>query len=194
MSTGPLLLLLCIGGFGGFALWIALTRQPVPCRGILASSMLAAGIALGAVGWWSSGSLERETLFEVIAEGTLGLSVGAPAPERRFVFDVEHAGTEHTLHVYPEIPAPSVRWARGEATVRVRVLAPDGTALVADERVHSARARGLQWHSERYPFVPTVAGPHTLVLVVLTAEIPAVHARIVDPLGDYEGRRAPGYR
>jgi len=28
---------------------------------------------------------------------------------------------------------------------------------------------------------------------MLTAEIPAVHARIVDPLGTYTGRRAPGY-
>jgi len=193
MSSGLVIALVSVAVSGAFAVWIARIRQPVPARGAMAGLMLASGVALGLFAWWSEMRISGETLFEVVAEGTLGLSVGAPAPERRFVFEVEHALTEHTLHVYPEIPAPALRWSSGDVTVRVRVLAPDGTALVDDERVHAARARGLQWRSERYPFTPSQNGAHTLVLVVLTAEIPAVHARIVDPLGTFRGRRAPGY-
>ena len=193
MSSGLVVLLVSVAVSGAFALWIARTRQPVPHRAATAGAVFAFGLALGAFGWWSSERLRRETLFEVLAEGTLGLRVGEPAPERRYVFDVEHPEVEHTLDVYPEIPGPAFRRASGDVTVRVRVLAPDGTALVHDERVHEARARSLQWRSERYPFVPTAVGPHTLVLVMLTAEIPALHARIVDPLGTSSGRRAPGY-
>lgn len=193
MSTGLVLALVSVAVSGAFALWIARTRQRVPNRGAVAVSVLAFGVALGGFGWWSDRRLGRETLFEVVAEGTLGLAVGEPAPERRFVFEVEHAQVEHTLHVYPEIPGPALRRASGDVTVRVRVLAPDGATLVDDERVHAPQVRSLQWRSERYPFTPAQNGAHTLVLVVLTTEIPAVHARIVDPLGTFEGRRAPGY-
>jgi hypothetical protein len=193
MNTGLVLALVSVGVSGAFALWIARTRQPVPARGLVVGLMLAFGICLGAFGWWSSERLRRETLFEVVAEGTLGLAVGDPAPERRFVFDVVHARTEHTLSVWPEIPGPSVRYARGEVTVGVRVLDPDGATLVADERVHAAHSRSLQWRSERYSFRPDRSGPHTLVLVMRTAEIPALHARIVDPMGVAHGRRPAGF-
>jgi hypothetical protein len=110
---------------------------------------------------WSDARLRSQALFEVTAEGTLGLAIGDSARERRFVFvfDVVQPKSELMLDVYPEIPGPSMRRARGDVTVAVQVIDSDVTPLVADERVHTGRVRGLQWGSQRDPFTPRRTGP-----------------------------------
>lgn len=45
---------------------------------------------------------------------------------------------------------------------------------------------------EYLAFTPTAAGPHTLTLRLLTADIPAIHVRIAEPLKT-DGQRMPGY-
>ena len=193
MSTGVWIAAGTLFGFGGFAFWIATTRQRVKGRAWKAALLLSIGTAMAVFAYWSDASLRRETLFEIVAEGSIGAVPGTPAVERHFSFEVIHPGVEHRLVVYPEYPAPTARRGSFDAEVRVRVL--DGSALVLldGQGVHEPYARQRYWNDQRYTFVPTSKGRHTLVLIPITSDIPAVHARIVDPLGVPDDRRASGY-
>ncbi|MEZ6015936.1 MAG: hypothetical protein R3F49_12530 [Planctomycetota bacterium] len=193
MHAGTWIGLVALATSGAFAAWIGWTTRPVRARRVKVALLCAAGALMAAWASFTDDNLRAETLFEVVAEGNLGLAPGTPAPEHVQRFVVLHPGVVHKLTVYPEYPPPTAKRARFDAEVRVQVLDQDGVALVDASHVHTHSRYRRDWDSVRYEFTPTREGEHTLVLAPLTAGIPAVHARIVDPLGVPNGRRAPGW-
>ena len=193
MSSGAWFAILILLASCGLALVVATTRHRVRHRQGKALALLGAGALLAWFAWWGDARIRRETLFEVVTQGSLGAAVGAPAPEHRVEFTVLHPGVEHRLIVYPEYPPPTTQRPSFVAEVAVRLLAGDGTPLVEGTHQHEPRPGKRYWDDASYPFVPTRTGRHTLLLRPLTAGIPALHVRIVDPSGVPDGRRAAGY-
>jgi ABC-type transport system substrate-binding protein len=193
MNAGAWFAILILLASCGLAWFVATTRQRVRHRQGKALAMLGAGALLAWFAWWGDARIRRETLFEVVTQGSLDAAVGAPAPEHRVEFTVLHPGIEHRLIVYPEYPPPTTQRPSFLAEVAVRLLDSAGTTLVDGSGKHEPRAGKRYWDDAVYPFVPTRTGRHTLLLRPLTVGIPAVHVRIVDPSGVPDGRRAAGY-
>jgi hypothetical protein len=193
MSTGALLASLILLATLGFAAFAATTRHRVRHRRRKVLAVLGVGALLAFFAWWGDARTRHETLFEVVTQGSLGATIGTPAPEHRVEFDVLHPGVEHRLIVYPEFPPPTTQRPSFPAEIAVRLVDSAGTTLVDGTGKHEPRAGKRYWDDAVYPFVPTRTGPHTLLLRPLTVGIPAVHVRIVDPSGVPDGRRAEGY-
>ena len=193
MSAGAWFAILILLASCGLALFVATTRHRVRHRQGKALAMLGTGALLAWFAWWGDARIRHETLFEIVTQGSLGATIGAPAPEHRVEFDVLHAGVEHRLIVYPEYPPPTTQRPSFLAEVAVRLLDSDGATLVDGTGKHEPRPGKRYWADEVYPFVPTRTGRHTLLLRPLTVGIPALHVRIVDPSGVPDGKRAEGY-
>jgi hypothetical protein len=148
--------------------------------------------ALLGVGGYSLPNGEEETLFEVVAEGSPGARAGDPAPVREFDVLVEHPGVEHTMTVDLPRESPGGSFHSGE--LHVRLDDPAGRPL-AEQYGHlgvDCHSRGCDRDSLGLVFTPATAGPHRLVLTVLTPDVPLVHVHIGDP-EKTDGVRAPGY-
>jgi hypothetical protein len=191
---GMTMLALGVALFGGFLGWL-LARHKPETRGWGAGWVCA---VLGMLaGYWiyaSDQQMRRETLFEVMAQGSEGVQVGQPAPLRQLEFNVKHPGVGHTLMVSPssyKVAAPA-----GDVEISFRLLDPQGRELLQDQRTYEVRAGGRgrkgDWQAAYFPFTPEQAGPHTLELVLLTVGIPQVHVRVVDP-ENTDGERIPGF-
>lgn len=147
-------------------------------------------------GWFiysTDQQLRGQTLFEVMAEGSVGIVAGSPAPTRHLEFTVEHPGIEHTLMVSPS----SFRAAdpTGDAELSFQLNNPDGTRILGETRKYAVRSsgrRGADWEASYHPFVPATAGRYSLDLVILTVDVPQVHVRVADP-AKTDGTRVPGF-
>lgn len=161
----------------------------------VAASLFAGGGILA--GWWvysTDQQQRRETLYEVMTEGSEGLTIGQKAPVLNLEFEVEHPGVGHTLMVSPSAhnaPAPT-----GNAELSFELKDPEGRVLVKDQRVYGVRGatKGSRadWGAAYFDFLPTRPGKHTLVLTILTVGVPHVHVRVVDP-ENTDGVRIPGF-
>ncbi len=160
--------------------------------------VVAVFVVMGFLAYWIDSGQARTTLFEVLAEGSEGVTPGVDAaPLREFDVLIEHPGVEHTLNVNPTFgPGLGVREAEYPVEVGFQLATPTGQLLVDEQAVPfavdcSGRGR-CGWDSESRTFVPTSTGPHRLTLVIITVDVPYVKVRIEDP-GKTAGRRAPGY-
>jgi hypothetical protein len=139
-------------------------------------------------------STARTTLFEIDAEGSLGVPVGAQAPVRQFDLRVEHPGVEHTLFVSPTL-GDTGGDPEGVVELHVWLAAPDGRVLV-DEALQLApecrRTSGCGWEDWTARFTPATAQVHLLAVTVVSVDVPAVHVLVTDP-EKTDGERAPGY-
>lgn len=154
--------------------------------------MALAGVLLAGYAFYSDYGLRRTTLFEVMAAGSEGIAVGAPAPVREYSFRVEHPGVEHELMVAPN--PRSGRSAHGAVELHIVLESAAGETLIDTHHLferHLRRNR-YRWAPLHARFVPTVAGMHWLSLTLLTVDIPEVHIRVADP-EKTDGRRIPGY-
>lgn len=177
-------------GLGGL-----MVRGQRDIKAWIAASLFAGGGILG--GWWiysNDQQMRRETLFEVMAEGSEGVRAGDSAPVRRLEFTVEHSGVGHTLMVSPssyDAASPS-----GNAELSFQLTDPEGHVLVKDQRVYGVRGASkgsrADWEAAYFDFLPTRAGKHTLELTLLTVDIPHIHVRVVDP-ENTDGVRIPGF-
>ena len=138
--------------------------------------------------------MERTTLYEVVAEGSVGVKVGATAPVRNLHFNVEHPGTEHDLMVSPT--SKLFQTPRFSVDVSFSLHGPAGEALIPKrtERFHvqGNGAHKRDWEAKHFDFTPVAAGSHTLQVVPITVGIPGIHIRVEDPL-KRDGKRAAGY-
>ena len=153
---------------------------------------------LGAVMGYGAYAIDNRvavtTLFEVMADGSVGLASGTSAPVRKFLFSVEHAGIEHDLLVAPvsktfESPTSAVN-------VSISLHGPTGEPLIPQrmERfdVVSGSRRKTDWEGRTFNFTPHAAGSHTLRVIPITAGIPGIHVRVEDP-AKRDGKRIAGY-
>lgn len=187
------LLSLCVTLFGIGLGWLVARQSPGPKAKVLGWAFAGLGILAG---WWiysTDQQMRRETLFEVMAEGSQGAKVGAPAPVRTLEFTVEHPGVGHTLMVSPSSYGAS---ATGDAELSFRLLDPQGEEVVADQRVYpvlsGTRGSKADWVAAYFPFTPGQTGKYTLLLTILTVDVPRVHVRVADP-ENTDGVRIPGY-
>lgn len=192
MTLGMWLALLAVGLCGGFAWWIWSLRGRVAGAAWKAAMVFSFGVLMGTWAWWNDSGLSGETLFEAVAEGSVGARAGASAPERHFSFEVQHPGVEHSLTIYPEYPAPTVMIPSANVLVRVLLRDPQGKGLIDHTHEHTPYGRKRYWTDKRHAFVPAERGKYTLMVVPLTVNIPAVHVRVVDPQLK-TGKRAAGY-
>jgi hypothetical protein len=199
VSTG--VLLLCTGIGCGVVL-AALAAYGIVREGtarrlrkwVTPLGVLLFGVLVGAGALWIDGGAARTTLFEVDAEGSLGVRPTDPAaPVRVFDLPVEHAGVEHELLVDP-ITVDALDEAEHPVALHVRLDDPQGRPLV-DEQLRFDEAcdrSGCGWRGWTADFTPSTAEVHRLTMVVLTVDVPAVHVRVQDP-EKTDGVRAPGY-
>jgi hypothetical protein len=134
VSTSVLLLLVGAGCGAGFAALAAYgqVRRGGRLRDVgwgLPTGLLAAGTLFGALMYGIDSGVARVTLFEVDAEGSLGMPIGAPAPVREYDVLVEHPGITHELFVSPTL---GDTWGDPEGAVElhVRLVDPAGGVLV----------------------------------------------------------------
>ena len=160
--------------------------------------VVARFVVMGFGAYWIDRGQSRTTLFEVLAEGSEGVTPGVDAaPLREFDVLIEHPGVEHTLNVDPTFgPGPGVREAEYPVEVGFQLATPTGQLLIDEQVVLfdvdcSGRGR-CGWDSWSGTFVPTSTGPHRLTVVVITVDVPYVKVRVEDP-EKTDGRRAPGY-
>jgi hypothetical protein len=138
--------------------------------------------------------IARTTLFEVDAQGSLGVQIGAPAPVREYEVVVEHPGVEHELLVSPTF---GDTWddPEGAVELHVQLVDPVGRTLVDQPLLlepECRRTSGCAWQAWTAPFTPTSAAAQRLEVTVLTVDVPAVHLLVTDP-EKTDGERAPGY-
>lgn len=176
-------------GFG----WLVM-RNKADRRATVSGSCLVI-LGLGG-GWFIYGNDQQrrgETLFEAMAEGSVGVVAGAPAPVRQLQFVVEHPNVQHTLMVAPS--AFRAAEPTGDAELSFQLKSPDGTTVIEAQRVYAVRRPSRSragWEATYHPFIPTAAGTYTLVLVLLTVDVPHVHVRVEDP-EKTNGKRIPGW-
>lgn len=199
MSTSVLLLLVglaCGVGFAALAVYGQL-RGGTRWRDVgwgLPAGIVVVGALFGAGAYWLDSATARTTLFEVDAEGSLGVAVGAPAPVREFDVLVEHAGVEHELFVSPTL---GDTWDEPENPVELHVLLADpaGRVLVDQPLLLEPECRqssGCGWDDWTTAFTPAAPGAHLLAVTVVSVDVPAVHVLVTDP-EKTDGARAPGY-
>ena len=174
----------------------AITSNPVMVRKTrrVALVLPVLGVVMGYGAFAISNRVTVATLYEVMAEGSVGLAPGAPAPVRRFLFSVEHPGVEHDLLVAPT--SKTFQTPTSAVDVSFSLHGPAGEALVPErtERftVLSGSRRKTDWEGKTFHFTPRAAGSHTLRVIPITAGIPGIHVRIADPL-KRDGKRMAGY-
>ncbi|WP_433290198.1 hypothetical protein ACQPZQ_42940 [Pseudonocardia sp. CA-142604] len=198
MSTSIVLLLVGVGCGAGFAALAVYGQVSGGTRlrnvgWAVPAGILVVGSLLGVGAYWLDSSIARTTLFEVDADGSTGVAVGAPAPVREFDIHVEHPGVEHTLFVNP-INDDSGTDPSASVELHVRLTDPAGGVL-ADQPLLlelECRPAGCGWQDWTTPFTPTTAAPHRLSVTVRTVDVPAVHLLVTDP-EKTDGERAPGY-
>ena len=204
MTTSPLLGFLTFGTLAlfGWLAWAlsykhpALTGNPVMVRRARRAGVLLPmlGVVMGYGAFALDDRVAAATLFEVMAEGSVGLAPGTPAPARRFDFNVAHPGVEHDLLVAPvskmfETPTSAVdisislEGAAGERLIPERI---ERFSIVGGSR------RKTDWEGKTFRFTPRGAGPHTVRVIPMTVGIPGIHIRVGDPLKQ-DGQRIPGY-
>lgn len=182
--------------FGGLAVYGQL-RGGGSIRGLrwwIPLGVLAFGVAAGLGAYWIDHGEARTTLFEVDAEGSLGVKVTDPAaPVRQFDLPVEHPGVEHELLIDPITGDPAAD-ARNSVQLYVRLDDPAGRPLIDQELLFDAECdrNRCGWRSWTAHFTPQTAEVYRLTVVVLTIDIPKVHVRVEDP-EKTDGARAPGY-
>jgi hypothetical protein len=199
VSTSVLLLLVCLACGVGFAALAVYGQVRGGARLHTVSWGVPAGIVVfcalfGAGAYAIDHGVARTTLFEVDAEGSLGVAVGAPAPVREFEVLVEHPGVEHELFVSPTL-GDTGGDPEGVVELHVWLAAPDGRVLVDQSLQLSPECRrtsGCGWEDWTAPFTPTTAAPHLLAVTVVSTDVPAVHVLVTDPEKS-DGERAPGY-
>lgn len=158
------------------------------------AGILVAGALLGAGAYWLDSSIASTTLFEVDADGSMGIAVGAPAPVREYDVLVEHPGVEHELFVSPTTGDSGTD---PDFAVELHVLLTDpaGEVMVDQPLLlqpECTRSAGCGWEDWTARFTPAAAAPHRLSVTVLTVDVPAVHVLVTDP-EKTDGERAPGY-
>jgi hypothetical protein len=180
---------LCGCGLG----WLMVRGNPDRRAWILGCTFAGLGLLAG---WWiysTDQRQRRETLYEVMAEGSVGIPVGVQAPVRRLEFLVKHPQVEHTLMIKPSsyrAGSPS-----GSAELSFRLLDPEGQTLIEDKRVYAVRSGGrsaADWEGAYFPFRPAKTGQHVLEVTILTVGIPHLHIRVADP-ANTDGVRIPGF-
>jgi hypothetical protein len=136
----------------------------VPARALVATTLLALGVAAaGGIGY-SALTLDRT----LVAANDLEL---AGSGLHVLAFEVRQAGRPHRLHL---IPKRATRLASGPVTVRGKIMAPDGHVLTTIEHrfeVHEeagvdALDRRRVWREHTVTFVPSRAGPLQLRFTV----------------------------
>jgi hypothetical protein len=199
VSTSVLLLVVVIGCGAGFAA-LAVYAQARGTGGLrdvtwsvpLAILLVCALFGVGA--YWLDSGIARATLFEVDAEGSLGVRAGAAAPVREYEVLVEHPGVEHELFVSPTLGGSGGE-ADGAVELHVQLVDPAGRVLVDQPLLLAPECRrtsGCGWQDWSAPFTPTTAAAHRLAVTVVTVDVPAVHLLVTDP-EKTDGERAPGY-
>ena len=171
--------------------WLVMRGKPDRRATVSGACLVLLGVGGG---WFIHGTDQQrrgETLFEVMAEGSMGVVAGAPAPVRQLQFVVEHPDAEHTLMVAPSAfraPEPT-----GDAELSFQLRSPDGITVVEETRAYAVRRPSrsrASWEASYHPFVPTSEGTYTLTVVLLTADVPHVHIRVEDP-EKTDGKRIP---
>ncbi len=179
----------------GFAMGFLMYRH----RGGMAGILSALAFALGGVvaGWFiytTDRDMRAHTLFEVLGEGSLGAVVGEEAPRHTYEFTIEHPGVEHSLMVAPTATPTNI--PGGPVELQFSLTDESGQVVVEDRGTYrlegGGRQRRTQWEARHFPFTPPRVERYRLEVVILTAEIPAVHLRVEDPLKT-DGHRIPGY-
>lgn len=150
------------------------------------------GLVMGYLYITSSNQLAAVTLYEVMAEGSLGLAPDSRAPGQTLSFNVEHPGVEHELLV-----DPTSRVIPGFAVdISFSLHGPTGETLIAERTEHFKPERRpnrrVYWEGKTVRFTPTVAGSHTIRVTPITLGIPGIHIRVADPL-KRDGKRLAGY-
>jgi hypothetical protein len=199
VSTSALLLVVLIGCGAGFAA-LAVYAQARGTRGLrdvtwsVPVAILVVCGLFGAGAYWLDSGVGRTTLFEVDAEGSLGVPAGAAAPVREYEVLVEHPGVEHELFVSPTLGGSGGE-ADGAVELHVQLVDPAGRVLVDQPLLlepECRRTSGCGWQDWTAPFTPTTAAAHRLAVTVVTVDVPAVHVLVTDP-EKTDGERAPGY-
>jgi hypothetical protein len=198
VTTSVLLLLVGVGcgaGFAALAVYGQVRGGRLRDVGWgLPAGILAGGALFGALMYGIDSGVARVTLFEVDAEGSLGVPIGAPAPVREYDVPVEHPGVAHELFVSPTL---GDTWGDPEGAVElhVRLADPAGRVLVDQPLLlepECRRSSGCGWQDWTASFTPVTAAVHRLSVTVITSGVPAVHLLVTDP-EETDGERAPGY-
>jgi hypothetical protein len=173
--------------------WLTVRGNPLVRAKLIGAGFAAMGLGGGWFIYSTDQQLRGETLYEVMAEGSMGAAVNAPAPVRQLEFVVEHPGVEHTLMISPS----SYRAAdpTGAAELSFELKDPDGNRVLGEKRVYEVRSSGRSssdWDASYHRFVPSKSGTYVLELVILTVDVPQVHIRVADP-EKTDGQRIPGF-
>lgn len=146
--------------------------------------------------WWAfetDAAMRRQTLFEVMADGSSGGQPGTDAPVRDLRFSVEHAGIAHDLLIAPV--REGLGSVEGPVEIQVALRGPDGRSLIEETHRFETRSRNrsaTEWDAWYTSFTPAATGEHRLTLTLLHVGIPKVHVHVSDPLKT-DGQRIPGY-
>jgi hypothetical protein len=161
--------------------------------------LMAIGVAFWGLCGWGFAALnadnDRTTLFEVVAEGSEGVPLDAPAaPVREFDIPIEHAGVEHALLVDPVVRFDLTGTAEYPVELLVRLDDPTGRTLMEEWLYFDLECRrsNCGWEGWYWYFTPATAQPHRLSVAVVTVGVPLVHIHVDDP-EKTDGVRAPGY-
>lgn len=170
--------------FGALTVW-AQAQGPGGMREVrwkMPVAFVVFGVAFGSLAYLLDSGVAQTTLFEVDADGGVGV--------QEFQVAVEHPGVEHSLLVAPRLD--------GDATAPVEMtvfVASGNTPLVSQPLVLdvecSSRSVYCGWQSWTGRFAP---GPGTLTVrvEVHSPQIDVLHLRVEDP-DKTDGVRAPGY-
>lgn len=174
----------------------AITGNPVMVRRTRRVALLlpVLGVMMGYGAFAINNRVTVATLYEVMAEGSVGLAPGTPAPVRSFRFDVEHPGVEHDLLVAPV--SETLHTPKSAVDVSISLHGPTGEPIVPERTERFTvigRSRSKpDWEGKNFHFTPRAAGSHTLRIIPMTVGIPGIHVRVADP-SKRDGKRMAGY-
>lgn len=157
--------------------------------------LLLFGAGLGYYAFSVDNQMRVTTLYESMIEGGKWENPTTPGPTRTISFTVEHPGVAHELFLAPT--SELFEQPKGDAEAVLSLRGPQGEAVIPEKTERFAvREATLKeradWYSRTLSFTPTVAGPHTLQIKLLTSGIPKIHVMVSDPLKK-DGKRMPGY-
>ena len=204
MTTSHLLGFLMFGmlTLGGILSWVvsfkhpAVTGNPKMRRKARRTAVVlpVLGAVLGYGAFKIDNRVAVTTLYEVMAEGSVGMEPGTPAPVRNLLFNVEHPGVKHDLLVAPV--SKQSHSPTSAVEVSFSLHGPTGEALVPErtERFDLERRarRKTDWEGKTVYFTPIAAGSHIIRVSPITIGIPGIHLRVEDPL-KRDGKRMAGY-